>query len=190
MLQKRSEWLRRWNTREASVVTQDGKPHLLWFDPARETGRLSRTAPQRVLLEPTVELRHLEGQLEVRTAGRILRFRASAPQLLLELAAAVEAARPSAHSSVVSSAVAAPEVAPAATHDGAAATTLWLLERLLQRRAALPPLPVLPHDRRRPSGERGLSLAALEGRRSPHSERRWATATRARSSRSATWGCC
>jgi len=47
--------------------------------------------------------------------------------------------------------------------DGAAATTLWLLERLLQRRAALPPLPVLPHDRRRPSGERGLSLAALEG---------------------------
>ena len=73
--------------------------------------------------------------------------------------------RPSAHPPVVSSAaVAAPEAAPEATPTGdAAATTLWLLERLLHRRAALPPLPVRPHVRRRPSGERGLSLAALEG---------------------------
>ena len=49
------------------------------------------------------------------------------------------------------------------TPESPEAATLALLERLLQRRAALPPLPVLPHDQRRPSGERGLSLAALDG---------------------------
>ena len=42
-------------------------------------------------------------------------------------------------------------------------TTTMLLNRLLERRAALPPLPVLPHAERLPSGERGLSLAALQG---------------------------
>ena len=59
--------------------------------------------------------------------------------------------------------VEAATVAPAAAPTDAAATTLWLLERLLERRAPLPPLPVRPHDRRRPSGQRGLSLAALDG---------------------------
>ena len=42
--------------------------------------------------------------------------------------------------------------------------TQALLERLYERRVASPPsLPVLPHERRTPSGARGLSLAALEG---------------------------
>ena len=49
------------------------------------------------------------------------------------------------------------------TLTSAADVTKTLLERLLERRAALPRLPVLTHDKRRPSGERGLSLAALEG---------------------------
>ena len=105
-LEKRSEWLRRWNAREVFVI-MGGPCYLVWYDASRASGHCSRARPQRILIEPTCELRRPTWhRLEVRSAGRSVMFQAPQKQeseaataqnqqLLSDLADAVEeAARP------------------------------------------------------------------------------------------------